>query len=164
MISLCNCNKTSPSPFQAALETLKYSALLACASLSNWSVGVSPCCKTARIPSLANFFISQNFKVFSDTRTSAVSLSLMSFVNASFLAFRRGRSSLESCFNAESFLALKYTKAFGSAGSECNKSMILLADVVKAMVAGVRAGAGAEEVVWVRDRVERDLSRNSVIA
>ena len=32
-----------------------------------------------------------------------------------------------------------------------------------AIVAGVRAGAGAEEVVCVREMTERDLSRNSMI-
>jgi len=41
----------------------------------------------------------------------------------------------------------------------------MLLDVsVSAMVAGDKAGAGADEVVCVRDIAERDLSRNSTIA
>lgn len=41
--------------------------------------------------------------------------------------------------------------------------MTLFEAVLKAIVAGVNAGAGAEEVVWVRDCGDRDLSRNSTI-
>jgi hypothetical protein len=39
--------------------------------------------------------------------------------------------------------------------------MILEDASEKAIVAGARAGAGAGDVVWVRDVAERDLSRNS---
>lgn len=42
--------------------------------------------------------------------------------------------------------------------------MIVLDVVVNAMVAGANAGAGEEDVVWVRDIAERDLSRNSTMA
>ena len=35
--------------------------------------------------------------------------------------------------------------------------------VANAIVAGAREGEGAEDVVWVRDCAERDLSRNSTI-
>lgn len=35
--------------------------------------------------------------------------------------------------------------------------------VANAIVAGARDGEGAEDVVWVRDCAERDLSRNSTI-
>lgn len=41
--------------------------------------------------------------------------------------------------------------------------MTLLEIALNAMVAGVSEGEGAEEVVCVRDCVERDLSRNSTI-
>jgi microcompartment protein CcmK/EutM len=34
----------------------------------------------------------------------------------------------------------------------------------KAIVAGDKDGAGADEVVCVRDRAERDLSKNSTMA
>lgn len=43
-------------------------------------------------------------------------------------------------------------------------SMIVVDVVVNAMVAGAKAGAGADDVVCVRDIPERDLSRNSTIA
>jgi microcompartment protein CcmK/EutM len=39
---------------------------------------------------------------------------------------------------------------------------IILEDISeKAIVAGAKAGAGADDVVLVRDTAERDLSRNS---
>lgn len=39
---------------------------------------------------------------------------------------------------------------------------MILADVsAKAIVAGASAGAGADDVVFVRDIAERDLSKNS---
>ena len=41
--------------------------------------------------------------------------------------------------------------------------MMLFAVVERAMVAGAREGAGAEEVVCVREVEDRDLSRNSRI-
>ena len=42
---------------------------------------------------------------------------------------------------------------------------MILADVAEnAIVAGESAGAGAEDVVRVRDVAERDLSRNSIMA
>lgn len=41
--------------------------------------------------------------------------------------------------------------------------MTLLEAALNAMVAGVKAGAGADEVVLVRDCGDRDLSRNSTI-
>jgi len=40
-------------------------------------------------------------------------------------------------------------------------SMIFEDASKKAIVAGAKAGAGAEDVVFVRDIAERDLSRNS---
>jgi hypothetical protein len=42
-------------------------------------------------------------------------------------------------------------------------SMIVLDLVAKEIVAGVRLGAGADEVVCVNEVDERDLSRNSTI-
>lgn len=42
--------------------------------------------------------------------------------------------------------------------------MMVLHVVANAIVAGARAGAGALEVVWVRDVVERDLSKNATMA
>ena len=42
-------------------------------------------------------------------------------------------------------------------------STIRLDVVENAIVAGAREGEGAEDVVWVRDCAERDLSRNSTI-
>lgn len=42
--------------------------------------------------------------------------------------------------------------------------MMPLEVVAKAIVAGASAGAGAFEVVWVREVAERDLSRNTTMA
>ena len=39
--------------------------------------------------------------------------------------------------------------------------MMLFAEELRAIVAGDRTGAGALEVVWVREMTERDLSKNS---
>jgi hypothetical protein len=41
--------------------------------------------------------------------------------------------------------------------------MMLLQVAEKAMVAGASEGAGAEEVVWVFDKADLDLSKNSTI-
>lgn len=53
---------------------------------------------------------------------------------------------------------------FGFANSECKiSSTIILQVMVPAIVAGVRAGAGAVDVVWVRELTKRDLSKNSTM-
>lgn len=53
-------------------------------------------------------------------------------------------------------------KRRGVSSSECTASM-MVADVADIpIVAGVKAGAGAEETVCVRDAADRDLSRNSM--
>jgi len=55
-----------------------------------------------------------------------------------------------------------YSKALGDPPSEWRMSSTILEDASeKAIVAGASAGAGAGDVVWVRDVAERDLSRNS---
>lgn len=40
---------------------------------------------------------------------------------------------------------------------------MILQVIVAAIVAGVSAGAGAVDIVWVRELIERDLSRNSTM-
>lgn len=76
-----------------------------------------------------------------------------------------GRTSFDSVKREASSLASKYLRAVGSASSPCNISLMIIRDVdAKAMVAGVKTGAGNADVVCVRERAERDLSRKSAIA
>ena len=55
-----------------------------------------------------------------------------------------------------------YSRVPGDALSEWRMLSMIFEDASKkAIVAGAKAGAGAEDVVFVRDIAERDLSRNS---
>jgi len=51
----------------------------------------------------------------------------------------------------------------GSAEGECRRSIRVVETDDKAIVAGLRAGPGAAEVVCVCERADRELSKNSRI-
>jgi hypothetical protein len=62
---------------------------------------------------------------------------------------------------AISFRAFKYSRVLGDPPSEWKILLMILEDTSeKAIVAGAKAGAGADDVVLVRETAERDLSRN----
>lgn len=163
MISFESFANVSLRPFQTDTEALKYSSRFFLPSSSSSSLLLSPFSMTSEIKLMETLLYCQNLTVFSETLMSASVLSSISLSSASHFAVRIGLSTTESCSSDASSLALRYIKAFGSASSEWSRSMTLLLVAENSMVAGVKAGAGAEEVVWVRDRGERDLSRNSTI-
>lgn len=76
---------------------------------------------------------------------------------------RNGVIFCESSFRDGSSRPVRKRSSLGLAASECSRSITRFEAVTKAMVAGASAGAGAEEVVCVRDCRERDLSRSSTI-
>lgn len=74
-----------------------------------------------------------------------------------------GRTDAARARSASASRAFMYLIAFGSAAGEWRRSISFVETAEKAIVAGLREGAGASEVVCVRDCVERDLSRNSTM-
>jgi len=55
-----------------------------------------------------------------------------------------------------------YSRVLGDAPSEWRMLSMIFEDASEnAIVAGAKAGAGAEDVVCVRDTADRDLSKNS---
>jgi hypothetical protein len=124
---------------------------------------------TARNASDAAYLAAQNVRVFSDATNPEVSSASGDEAarcrkSASIRPRRNGSMASAARASSASVRACRYHSAFGSAAGELIVSTMVVEVEENAMVAGARDGAGAEDVVCVRDKADLDLSRNSTIA
>jgi hypothetical protein len=69
-----------------------------------------------------------------------------------------------TALSAVRFLAFKQKSNSGEAGAEWSNVMMVFAVEDRDIVAGDKTGAGAADVVWVWDMIDRDLSRKAIRA
>jgi hypothetical protein len=153
---------------QAFFACVKYSARFAASSALSCEVGVRACSKTARKASVAASFAAQNVRVFSDATKPDASVAsgvdeARSFDSVARRSLSQGRTVSAAFASSASVRACRYQRVLGSAAGELMIVTIASDVAAKSMVAGAREGAGAEDVVCVRDRADRDLSRNSTM-
>jgi len=112
--------------------------------------------------SVVAFLSFQKAFVFSEIGKVPDPASEMYRSKACCLEVKNGTRALARTCSEASSRAFMYSRVLGEVPSEWRMLSIIFEDASeKAIVAGAKAGAGAEDVVFVRDIADRDLSKNS---
>lgn len=165
MISLLSLTRVSLSvTSHAALALAKNSALLVLPAASNAASSLSASCKTPNSCSVSLCLSLQNFLTFSETWILPASVSEIHSARAFCRPTTTGATFVASAFRDAPSRALMNISMSGETSSSCRISRSALLAALKAMVAGANDGAGAVEVVLVRDNGDRDWSSKATIA